>query len=146
VIAALAWAALLVLLPASPLHAQAATDVHRHEHKPTLRAVMQELGAEYVRLGNALMVEDFKVLEESAKAVESHPLPAELVAAIKSKLGRSFRAFERTDDRSHHAAADLARRAAASDVTGAARAFAAMTQACVSCHKQFRATLRSLSD
>jgi cytochrome c556 len=145
-IAALAWAALLVLLPASPLHAQAATDEHKHEHKPTLRAIMQELGAEYVRLGNALMIEDFKVLEESAKAVESHPLPDELVAAIRSKLGRSFRAFERADDRSHHGAADLARRAAARDVTGAARAFATMTQACVSCHKQFRATLRSLSD
>jgi Cytochrome C' len=115
-------------------------------HKITLRAIMQELGIEYLRLTNALLIDDFKGLEESARAIEGHPLPEEVVSAIKNKLGRNFRGFERVDEESHKAAADLAKRAAAKDITGSAKAFGRLSEACVSCHKQFRATLRSLSD
>jgi hypothetical protein len=39
------------------------------------------------------------------------------VAAIKSKLGRDFRAFERIDEQSHQAATNLSNRAAAKDLT-----------------------------
>jgi hypothetical protein len=115
-------------------------------HKITLRAIMQELGIEYLRLTNALLIDDFKGLEESAKAIEGHPLPEEVVSAIKNKLGRNFSSFERVDEQSHKAAADLAKRAAAKDITGYAKAFGRLSEACVSCHKQFRATLRNLSD
>ena len=72
--------------------------------------------------------------------------PTEIVAAIKSKLGRDFRAFERIDEQSHQAAANLAKRAAAKDLTGSAKAFGGLTEGCLSCHKQFRAALRPLSD
>ena len=78
-------------------HAQ----VQKEEHKLTLRAIMQELGAEHLRLTNALLIDDLKTVEESAKAIQGHPLPTEIVAAIKSKLGRDFRAFERIDEQSH---------------------------------------------
>jgi hypothetical protein len=118
----------------------------KSETKMTLRAIMQELGAEYLRLTNALLTDDFKGLEESAKAIQGHPLPDEIVAAIKSKLGKNFRSFERVDEQSHQAAANLAKRAAARDLTGLAKAFGALAGGCVSCHKQFRATLRPLSD
>jgi cytochrome c556 len=116
------------------------------EYKETLREIMQELGAEYLRLSNALLMDDFKILEESAKAIQTHSLPDEIVAAIKTRLGRSFRAFERADEQSHRGAAALAKRAAAKDIAGSAKAFGAMTDGCVSCHKQFRATLRTLSN
>jgi cytochrome c556 len=116
------------------------------EHKETLREIMQDFGAEYLRLSNALLMDDFKLLEESAKAIQSDPLPDAIVAAIKTRLGRSFRAFERADEQSRRGAADLAKSAAAKDLVGSAKAFGAMTNGCVSCHKQFRATLRSLSN
>jgi cytochrome c556 len=132
----------LALLPTSA----ARTEPANHEHAVTLRAIMGELGAEYLRLTNALMTEDFRELEASAKAIAGHPLPDEIATAIKSKLGRSFSAFETIDNQSHQAAADLARRAAAKDITGSARAFGRLAQSCVSCHKQFRPTLRPLSD
>lgn len=131
-----------LLMSTSPVVAQA----QREEHKLTLRAIMQELGAEHLRLTNALFIEDFKTLEESAKAIQGHPLPDEIVVAIKNKLGRDFRAFERVDEQSHQAAADLSKRAAARDVTGSAKAFGRLTERCVSCHRQFRATLGPLSD
>jgi cytochrome c556 len=123
-------------------HAQA----QKEEHKLTLRAIMQELGAEHLRLTNALLIDDLKTVEESAKAIQGHPLPTEIVAAIRSKLGRDFRAFERIDEQSHQAAANLAKRAAAKDLTGSAKALGGLTQGCVTCHKQFRAALRPLSD
>ena len=116
------------------------------EHKLTLRAIMQELGAEHLRLTNALLIDDFKGLEESAKAIQGHPLPDAIVAAIKNKLARNFHGFERVDEQSHQAAAELAKRATANDISGSARAFARLTESCVNCHKQFRATLRPFSD
>lgn len=134
----------LVLLSTGPAATQG--QPAKDAHKITLRAIMQELGTEYLRLTNGLLIDDFKSLEESAKAIEGHPLPHEVVAAIKNKLGRNFRAFERVDEQSHNAAAELAKRAAAKDITGSAKAFGRLSEACVSCHKQFRATLRSLSD
>lgn len=114
--------------------------------KLTLRAVMQELGEQFQRLSTAILVEDFKSIEEAARAIQGHPLPDEIVAAVKGKLGRSFGTFERIDEQSHHAATDLARRAAAKDIAGSAKAFGRLAEGCVSCHKQFRATLRPLSD
>jgi cytochrome c556 len=68
------------------------------------------------------------------------------VVAIKNKLGSKFRAFELADEQSHRGASDLVKRAAAKDISGSARAFGGMTNGCVSCHKQFRATLKNLSD
>ena len=75
-----------------------------------------------------------------------HPLPDEIVVAIKNKLGTNFHAFERTDEQSHQRAADLVKRAAAKDISGPAKAFGGIADGCVSCHRQFRASLRSLSD
>jgi hypothetical protein len=69
-----------------------------------------------------------------------------IAAAIKSKLGTSFLAFERIDEQSHRAAGRLATRAMAKDVSRVAKAFGRLAESCVSCHKQFRATLRNLSD
>lgn len=123
-------------------HAQAS----KEEHKLTLRVIMQELEADYLRLSNALLVDDFKGLEELAKAIQTHPLPDGIVAAIKKKLGRNFRSFERADEQTHQRAADLVKRAAAKDISGSAKAFGGIMEGCVSCHKQFRAELRSLSD
>jgi cytochrome c556 len=130
------------LMWTSLAHAQA----QKEEHKLTLRAVMQDLGAEYLRLTNALLIDDFKGLEEPAKAIQAHPLPDDIVAAIKNKLGKDFRGFERIDEQSHQAAALLAKRAAAKDLLGSAKAFGRLAEGCVSCHKQFRATLRHLSE
>lgn len=132
------------VLPTSPALAQ--PQATSQEHQLTLRAIMQELGAEYLRLTNALLVDDFKGLEESAKAIQNHPLPNEIVVAIKKRLGINFRAFERADEQSHQRAADLVKRAAAKYISGSAKAFGGIADGCVSCHKQFRATLRSLSD
>jgi cytochrome c556 len=130
------------LMSTSPVFAQ----VQKEEHKLTLRAIMSELGAEYLRLTNALLIDDFKGLESSAKAIQGHPLPDEVATAIKNKLGKNFRGFERVDEQSHQAATDLAKRAAAKDISGSAKAFGRLAESCVSCHKQFRATLRPLSD
>lgn len=140
-----AFAALFVgiaLLPIVPALAQAP----KEEHKATLRAIMNDLRGEFLQLTNALLTDDFAGIERSAKAIEGHPLPDEIVTAIKNRLGKNFHAFEAVDERSHRAAADLAARAAAKDLRGSAKAFGRLADGCVSCHKQFRAALRPLSD
>lgn len=141
-IGAVLFAAVVSLTILIAAHAQG----QKEEHKLTFRAIMQELGVEHLRLTNALLIDDFKTVEESAKAIQGHPLPGEIVASIKSNLGRNFRPFERIDEQSHQAAADLAKRATAKDLIGSAKAFGRLTDRCVSCHKQFRASLRPLSD
>lgn len=136
-----------LLLAAGLMSASSASaQDQREQHELTLRAIMSELGTEYLRLTNALLIDDFKGLEESAKAIEGHPLPDEIVAAIKNRLGGSFHRFEQVDEQSHQAAAELATRAAAKDIIGAAKAFGSLSESCVRCHKQFRARLRPLSD
>jgi cytochrome c556 len=117
-----------------------------HAEKPTLRVIMQELQVEFLKMTNALVIDDFATLAEAAKAVQGHPMPDEIVAAIKQKLGRNFAGFEKTDQQGHQAAGDLARRAAAKDAAGSAKAFGRLTESCVSCHKQYRAVLKPLSD
>jgi hypothetical protein len=97
----------------------------------TLRVIMQELGAEYMRLASALLMDDFKSLEESAKAIQSHPLPDDIAAAVKKKLGKNFHAFERIDGQTHQRAGEVVKRAVARDISGAARAFGALTGAAV---------------
>jgi cytochrome c556 len=132
----------IVLVLATP----AAAQQPNQEHRLSLRSIMQELGAEYLRLADALLRDDFEALQQSAKAIQGHPLPDEAVKSIKSKLGKSFRSFERADEQSHQAATDLSKRAAARDLSGSAKAFGRVAEGCVSCHKQFRATLKPLSD
>jgi cytochrome c' len=133
----------LMHFPTSSAFAQAQP---KEEHKLTHRAITQELGTEYLRLTNALLTDDFNGLEESAQAIQGHPLPNEIVVVIKNKLGKNFHAFERADEQSHKQAAELAKRAAAKDLSGSANAFGGIANGCVSCHKQFRAALKSLSD
>ncbi len=136
-----------ILLAAGLMSTNSAFSEVSHEaRKLTLRSIMSELGAEYLQLTNALLIDDFKGLEDSARAIQGHPLPDEIVAAIKNKLGRNFHAFERVDEQSHEAAAELAKRAAARDIAGAAKTFGRLAESCVSCHRQFRTTLRPLSD
>jgi cytochrome c556 len=123
-----------------------AAQPHEHAEKPTLRAIMQELQTEYLKMANALLIEDFATLQEAARAVEGHPMPAEIVTAIENKLGRDFAGFESIDQQGHKAAADLASRAAAKDAVGSAQAFGRLTETCVGCHKQYRMVLKPLSD
>lgn len=132
----------LALANVTPALAQAP----KAEEKVTLRAIMQELGVEYVRAANAVMLDDFKTLQEVGEAVAHHPLPDPIVAAIKRRLGKDFAAFEKVDERSHAAAISLSKQAVAKSTNGAAKAFGDLTAACVSCHTQFRAKLRPLSD
>src|SRR3954452_22063046 len=49
----------------------------------TLRTIMQELGTEFLRLTNSLLIDDFNGVEDAAKVIQGHPLPDEIVAAIK---------------------------------------------------------------
>ena len=118
----------------------------RTEPKITLRTIMQELGAEFLQLSNSLMIDDFNGMDEAAKAIQGHPLPGGIATAIKNKLGKDFSRFESVDQQSHQAAAELVNRAAARDALGSAKAFGHLTEGCVSCHAQFRQTLRPLSD
>lgn len=139
--------ACLALLIGASLAAYAAVAQAPGKEPPmTMRAIMQELGAQYLRLANALLIDDFDGLEASAKAIQGHPLPDQVVAAIQQKLKGRFEVFERIDRQSHQAAAEVADRAAARDIIGSAKAFGSVAEACVTCHERFRTELRPLSD
>ncbi|TAM62295.1 hypothetical protein EPN52_00845 [bacterium] len=112
----------------------------------TLRGVMVELQDVYLRLAQALFYDDYASMERLAKEVEAHPMPPGLVVAIKARLGSRFPGFERADEETHAAAAELARRAAAKDPAGSAKALGRLAQSCVACHAQYRPALRALAD
>ncbi len=121
----------------------AAAQQAKHEHAGSLHAIMEDLHGEFLRSADALLREDFDALKRSADAIKGHPMPKEIVAAVKKKLGRRFEGFEKRDEAVHKAAEALSRRAAARDAAGAAQAFARLAQGCVACHKDYRPTLKT---
>ena len=65
------FGAAVLLITLSAAHAQA----QKEEHKLTLRAIMQELGAEHLRLTNALLIDDLKSVEGSARVSKAIHFP-----------------------------------------------------------------------
>lgn len=109
----------------------------------SLRTVMMELHGDYLRLSSALLYGDVAGARQAARAIERHPMPPGLVAAIRSRLGARFEDFEKADLQTHAAAARIER---AGGAAAAAKAYGDLTLSCVACHSQFRPKLLPLAD
>jgi len=127
----------IVLLVTSVAWGAAAED-------PTLRGIMQELGAQMGRLAEAVVADDLPAAESAAAAIAEHPRPAlgERVR-ILSNLGSDAAAFRRADSAVHEAAVAVGEAAKAGDRAALAARFHALTDACLACHSEFRARVRT---
>ena len=108
----------------------------------SLRAIMQELGANMLRVTDAISREDWAAIEKIALHIAHHPHPAPSeMKQIFSYLGKDVATFKSFDQQSHEAAQQLAAAAAKKDGAAVISAFAAVQTGCLGCHQQFRAEL-----
>ncbi len=144
VVTAIALAALLVPAVAQEKkHAHPAAAETKHAHPDSLHEIMEELHGEFLRLTDALLLEDFVGMKRSADAIKAHPMPQAVLDDVKKKLGRGYDGFVKRDEVVHKAAAQLAERAAKNDAAGAAQAYSRLARGCVACHKQYRPSLKT---
>lgn len=134
-------AATIVALPIVTAFARAAD----HETL-TLRAIMGDLGGEYLRIVDAVLRDDFDQAAESATAIAHHPLPETVLGAIKKALGPEFAQFDEIDEASHAAALALSDAAGRHDTAAMTHEAASLLSTCAECHSRFRSKLRPLSD
>lgn len=116
------------------------------KERVTLRAIMAELGNEYLRITDAILRDDYDQTAESASAIAHHPMPDTVVGAVKKALGSEFAHFDEIDEASHGAALALHDAATRHDSEAMARQAGTLLSKCVECHSQFRIRLRPLSD
>lgn len=109
---------------------------------PSLRAIMEELGANMLRVTDAISREDWAAVEKVAPHIAHHPHPAPSeMKQIFSYLGKDVAKFKGYDQQAHEAAQQLAVAAANKDGAAVISAFATVQTSCLGCHQQFRAGL-----
>lgn len=112
----------------------------------TLRAIMAEMGGEYLRIIDGILRDDYDQAAEAAATIAHHPMPEAVVGAVKGVLASDFAEFDRIDEAAHQAATAVHDAAVRRDGQAAGRAASALLSACVECHSRFRTRLRPLSD
>ncbi len=129
-------AGLLLISPGASQNAVA------DEH--SLRSIMQELGVQIGRLAEAMMADDLATVGEAATAIADHPRPGLTERlSVLGRLGSDAASFRQRDADVHDAALRIKQAAEAGDRSALADDFHRLTDACLSCHRQFRDVLRS---
>lgn len=110
---------------------------------PTLKIVMQGLGANMARLMGGLWFERWWVVEQEAKKIADHPRASKQeLARIKKILGKDMPKFVAQDKVVHDAALRLHKIAGKGDTTAILRELGTIQKGCVDCHATFRKRLR----
>jgi hypothetical protein len=136
--------AIMVFLMASQIMAYAAgSDDAGHGHqgdsKMSMQEVMQGLDVEMKNLTGAIIIEDYALIEQSARGIAQHPSPsgAEL-ERIFSILGEDSNEFKSCDQAVHDLAVKLARAAERKNMKLILNIYDAMIAKTVECHARFK--------
>lgn len=123
-----------VCLPAA--QAQSAAD---EPAALALRKIMQDMGKDMQRITAAISAEDWALVAKTAPLIADHPQPplGEKVR-ILGFMGPDAGAFKRHDEQTHRAAKALEAAADRTDGQAVISAFAALQNACLSCHQSYR--------
>ena len=136
--------AIMAFLTGGPMTAHAASphDTHHGYHgesNMTMKEVMQGLNAELKNLTDAIILEDYTAIEQSARGIAHHPPPSEAeLKRIFSILGEDSEAFKACDQAVHDLAAKLARIAEKKNMKDILDTYHAMIVKTVECHASFK--------
>lgn len=132
--------AIIALLTGGPMTANAAGphDTHHGHHgesNMTMKEVMQGLNVELKNLTDAIILEDYTAIEQSARGIAHHPPPGNTeLERIFSILGEDSEAFKACDQAVHDLAAKLARIAEKKNMKDILDTYHAMIVKTVECH------------
>ena len=126
----------LFVLLFSALSANAAT---------RLRTIMNELNMNTLKVVDAVMREDFSLIESGARAIADHErAPVEERKRIVGHLGERAVVFKAVDVELHDSASAMADAAAKHDMDGVLNNLSRVQKGCVRCHLAFRSEVLEL--
>ena len=112
-----------------------------------LRSIMQDLGKEMQVITDGISREEWAQVEKAAAKIADHPRPPLTERMqIMSFIGDDASKFKSTDKKTHDAARTLRDAATQKNGQTVISAFAALQNACLTCHQQFRKTIRDHFD
>ncbi len=111
----------------------------------SLKAIMQQLGIDFLALESAILVEDFAMAEKAAHAIAYHDTPSlgtkmKLLASLRTDMSK----FKAADDRVHKLALEIKEAAKTQDMTALIAKQSQMLGACMSCHVLFRSKIAAI--
>ena len=109
-----------------------------------LQTLMVELALDMERIDQGLWHEDYRMIEQGARAIAGHPkIPKEQMQLIKKALGSRFKQFVQFDKTVHQTATQVANAAANEQMSEVLENYRQLQQGCMACHAGFRAEVRS---
>lgn len=111
----------------------------------SLKQIMQQLGQDYSRLNQAILVENFDAAANFAHAIAYHEKPS-LGQRMKilRELGSEMPEFKSADDKVHELAIKIEEAAKAKDVPLLIQHQSQMLSACMGCHTSYRSKIVDL--
>ncbi len=105
----------------------------------SLKAIMQQLGIDYVALESAILLQDFDAAAKAAHAIAFHDTPSfgtkmKLMANLRSDMPK----FKEADDKVHTLAVETEAAAKAKDMKALIAKQSQMLGACMACHTSYR--------
>ncbi len=110
-----------------------------------LRTIMNELNINTIKVVDAVMREDFTLIESGGRAIAGHErAPMEERKRIVGMLGERAVVFKAVDVELHDSATAMAEAAAKHDMDGVLKNLARVQSGCVRCHSGFRSEILEL--
>jgi len=111
----------------------------------SLKLVMQGLSLDTEKLLEAILTEDFPLIESYAEKIADHDKPSmEIRKKLMKAMGVKMAKFKANDDVVHHAAVDIVNDAKNKDMTAIGKNFQVMIGGCLACHGEFKAEVSEI--
>jgi len=105
----------------------------------TLKSVMQQLGASYSSLNQAILIEDFDRAAQAANRIAHHDKPSIFQKMkIMAGLQTDMPSFKKADDKVHKLALGIEKSAKAKNIPRLIQQQSNMLSACMACHTTYK--------
>lgn len=109
----------------------------------SLRNIMQKLSKNMQIVTDAISIEDWEQVAETAPQIANHPQPpiVEKMRILRF-AGSNVSKFKSFDEQTHQAAKELEKIAIKKNGKGVIAQFATLQESCLACHQSFRKTFK----
>ncbi|MCW9025087.1 MAG: hypothetical protein OQK73_10455 [Gammaproteobacteria bacterium] len=113
----------------------------------TLKSIMQQLGKDFARLNQAILVEDYPEIEQAAIRIAEHPQPGFMEKmSMLAKVGTDVGQFKEIDEVVHKASMAIHAAAGKQDLNMIIENQNRVFNGCMQCHASFRKKLMAVDE
>lgn len=105
----------------------------------TLKAIMQDLRNDLVKVSDGLLTDNFELMAQGARGIAEHPrIPADQVKLVAAELREEMPAFKQLDMQVHDLSLRLKSAAEAADRDIALSSYLKLIEGCIACHATYK--------